>query len=417
MSGSRRILVSQHDIIWFMYFTVMLNFYTFTYIQFVAQLILLAYTFFQMIQHGGIVLQRIVVKKLLVYVSWYGLFTGWCLLSNAWIIYPAIESPNTLLGVFRIFIMGACIVYDVKDRDSFFKLLKIFIYSGIFFSILTIVSNPIGDWGDVRFCSFGEGFMRNGVSNICAYLICLTGLFWQKLFSKRMRNSAILIFGITLLLCGSRRAIILIGITSLLFVLFIPEIGRKAKYIIIGFFVVLAIIFIAYNVPTLKNLYIDRLLEMFSGTKSTDFSTVGRTAYIIIGSDMMKVHPWIGWGTDAFYNYILRNPYAYASNMALRAVYSHNNYIEIGTSYGIIGLILFYSMHIKTLLRSWKYRKINLFSKAAVIILVAMMIGDYGAIDFSSHIPMYILIFVQCMCYLAKEEKNSYLEVKCDEYD
>lgn len=410
MNKLRRLLVSQHDIIWFIYFTVMLNFYTFTYVQLAAQLLLLMYTFFQLFQNGGIILHRVVAKRLLAYVLWYGLFSGWCFLSNLWIIYPAVESPNTLLGVFRIFIMGACIVYDVKDKYSFFKLLKVFIYSGIFFTVLTIVSNPVSDWGNVSFCSFGDGFMRNGVSNICAYLICLTGLFWKQLFSRRIRNLSILIFGITLLLCGSRRAIILVAITSLLFVLFIPDIGKKLKYIIIGFFAVLAVLFMAYNIPTLKSLYVDRILEMFSGTESTDLSTVGRTAYIIIGMDMMSVHPWIGWGTDAFYNYILKNPYAYASNMALRAVYSHNNYIEIGTSYGIIGLILFYAMHIKTLLQSWKYRKTDLFSKTAVIILVAMMIGDYGAIDFSSHIPMYILIFVQCMCCLAKEEKNSHLE-------
>lgn len=394
-----------------MYFTVMLNFYTFTYIQLVAQIILLAYTFFSFSRINDCKLKRSEAKQFISYILWYGLFTAFCFLSNKWAIYPAREDANTLLGIFRIFVIGLCIVYDIKDKYSFYKLIKIFVYSGVIFAILTILSNPISDWGEVSFESFGNGFIRNGVANICVYLICFIVLFWRQLFSRQLRNVMIILFTVTILLCGSRRAIVLMAIISLLSVLFTANIRKRINYLIIGCLLVLAILFIAYNVPIIKSLYLDRIIEMIFGTESTDASTIGRSAYIIIGIDMIKEHPWFGWGTDAFYNYLLRNPYAYASNMSLRAVYSHNNYIEIGTSYGIIGLILFYSMHVINIFKTWRNRKFNIFSKAVVIILITTMIGNYGGIDFNSHISMYILIMVQCMASLAEEDdkESSYL--------
>lgn len=386
---------NQADIVWFLYFTVMFNFYTNTYIQLISQVALIGYTLHVFICNR-LCIKKIDVRRITKYLLWFGGFTIWCIVSERWRVYPKIQDTNTLLTIIRICIMGVCLVFFISDENRLQRIVNVLIHSGALFVILTIIINPISVWGKESFQSFGDGFMRNGIANFSLILICFT-YFNKDILKKWKFNLFNLIFLSGILICGSRRAVIQLALAICLYTITEKNIDKKLRNTALIIMSGIIIVVIAVNIPFLRDTYIVRIVEMLKGEASTDGSTIGRNAYIIIGMNLFYERPLLGWGIDGFYNYLLRNPYAYASNFYLHALYSHNNYVEILSCFGIVGLILFYNLHIRLIICNWKYRKSNQVSRILIIIVALYLFGDYGGIVFSTHISIYFLIILLCM--------------------
>lgn len=386
---------NQTDIVWFLYFTVMFNFYTNTYIQLISQVALIGYTI-HIFLRNRLCIKKVDFVRINKYFLWFGGFTIWCVISEKWRVYPPAQNTNTLLTIIRICIMGICLVFFTSDENKLQRMINVFIHSGVIFVILTFIVNPISVWGTESFQSFGDGFMRNGIANFSLILIFFT-CYNKKILKKCKFNFFIFIFLISILICGSRRAIIQLALAICLYTLTEKDIGKKIKTIILIIMIIITVGVIAINVPFLRDTYIIRIVEMFKGQASADTSTIGRNAYITIGMNMFYERPLFGWGVDGFYNYLLINPYAYAPNYYLHALYSHNNYVEILSCFGIIGLIIFYQMHLRLIICNWKYRKSNKTSRMLIIMAIIYLFGDYGGIIFSVHINMYFLMILLCM--------------------
>lgn len=386
------------DLLWFLYFTIMFNFYTYTYVQLLAQFVIIAHTLWYCFisKHGKIKVSE--GKRLLQYFLWYGLFTIWCFLSLFWTVYNKGEG-NTLLTVLRVFVMGGCLVWRIKDRKDLDRFIYLFILSGILFCILTIISNPISAWGKEAFYSIDSGYMRNSVANFALFLLIFT-IFYKIKLNRWIFNLSLVLNIITIALCGSRRVIVLLALFICLYILTMKNLKKKLQVTFIVLTVGLVLLIIASNIPYIQETYIKRIAEMFSGVDSSDGSTAARSTFIEIGIQMFFERPLFGWGRDAFYNHLLENqnlPYSF------RPVYSHNNFVEVLVSFGLVGFIIFYSCHIKTLYRAVKNRK-NDLSRMVFIVTALFLIGDYGSINFSGHIAMYILIFVFCAGRIIKNE-------------
>lgn len=390
----------------------MLNFYTYTFVQLGAQLLVLFITFMQIFQKKGGKIARRDANHVKEFCLWFGLFSMWGYLSLRWCVYGASTETNTLLTMFRIFVMGMCIVYDISSRDDLEHFIYLFVISGVIFALLTLVSNSPSNWGKESFKTFDKGYMRNGVANFSMFFLAFVVLF-EKLFTKRQTKCFCILFLGLILLCGSRRTILLL-LLFVLFYVFTMNGARKKIKTFTGLAIVgIILLLIASNIPYIQNTYISRIAAMFSGTQSSDGSTVGRTAYIIIGWGMFLKRPWFGWGVDAFYNHILRNPYAFRSDYHLQALYSHNNYIEVLTSFGLVGAVIYYKEHLQALIISIKNKQ-NDLARFVLILTMINLIGDYGGIVFSSHVPMYFLIFIFSASKIVKDErKNNAKEDSC----
>lgn len=398
--------IAQSDAVWFMYFTIMMNFYTYTYVQLLAQILLVLYIGLCFFYKRGKI--KISSSKMLInYLLWYGLFVLWACITKFWAVYPPRQDANTLFSLLRILVIGCCMVYFVATYYQLDRLIIVFIYSGALFCIITILSNPISAWGTTNFFSFDGGYMRNGIANFCLILIGFLALK-KKCFSQNKYTALMVLFVITIIICGSRRAVVQLLLMPMLYIITIANVSNRLKKIAIISIVFLVAGIALYAIPYIRITYFDRILSMFQGTASTDGSTVGRNAYIIIGTRMIAKRPFFGWGIDAFYSYLLENPYAFSNVYHLTALYSHNNYIEIGTCFGIIGLILFYRMHLSALILGIKKYKKNLQIRMLLIIIILYLIGDYGGIVFSNHISMYFLtiLFLIKETYTKKENYN-----------
>ena len=71
------------------------------------------------------------------------------------------------------------------------------------------------------------------------------------------------------------------------------------------------------------------------------------------------------------------------------ATYSHNNYVEILSSYGIIGILLYYYYIIKTVIKGYRYKKYSKNIKLFIILLITYLIMDIGSVSY--YMRMYFI--------------------------
>lgn len=138
------------------------------------------------------------------------------------------------------------------------------------------------------------------------------------------------------LLTGSRAGVIVDAL--FLFIAFIMRTNnatKKIKYII-GFMVVLITVYaLIMYIPSLYSIVGHRFEILVKGFLSDNgydskTSVYYRNAMTDYGYEWFKQRPILGWGLDA---YTKLSPYG---------TYSHNNFIEISLSSGIIGFLLYY---------------------------------------------------------------------------
>ena len=152
-------------IVFFLYFTIMLNFYTYTYIQLVAQLLFLIYVFIR--NRVKIYSSKLVSR----YLGWYGIFTVWSTATLFWTVEITPNVQRELLTMLRIFVIGYCFLLMMNNKGSLYNISRGLTYAGIVFSVLTLINNPISQWGKRGMNSIGNGFISPGIGEIGLFLV------------------------------------------------------------------------------------------------------------------------------------------------------------------------------------------------------------------------------------------------------
>lgn len=119
----------------------------------------------------------------------------------------------------------------------------------------------------------------------------------------------------------------------------------------------------------------DRLSTTFNKSTFEKSKTTGRLFIVYKGFEIFKDHPIIGTGFATYgdsasksYSSPIYNEYDIGHN-----IYADNQYIQIITQTGIIGVLLFAIFLIGMLLLFWKYRKTSPYA----IPMVSVLIGVY----------------------------------------
>lgn len=196
-------------------------------------------------------------------------------------------------------------------------------------------------------------------------------------------------------LTGSRKA--MLSVFMLGFMIFLKYIN-KVKFL-------QKIMIIGCGIGILTELYfllqesvffvrLNRVFEMLSGKDVRDGSLTERSSMISDGWNLWKEKPITGWGTDQF---------RYLTDYQ---TYSHNNFVELLSNNGLIGLILYYSIFIlmiiaglKMLLSSKEEEKhIGFFSLATLLIFI---FWDLAHVSYYSKFHWIMLsIIMGITCYI-----------------
>jgi O-antigen ligase len=79
----------------------------------------------------------------------------------------------------------------------------------------------------------------------------------------------------------------------------------------------------------------------------------------------------------------------YFSEYSGMGTYSHNNFLELLVTYGIVGFFTYYSMFFKVLLKLKKMYKRDNYAKLLVTMIIIILINDFAAVSFSFNILNY----------------------------
>lgn len=193
---------------------------------------------------------------------------------------------------------------------------------------------------------------------------------------------ALILCFFVILMTGSKKSIIMAVISFLLFLF------KNGKFIwkrLIYFCIIGVIVAVScFAVPVLYQNVGRRFLALFGELGiiefQSDYSSEARVEYSELALELWRKNPIIGGGYD---NFRVNSGYD---------TYSHNNYTELLSDVGLVGLIIYYAYYIILLKKNIRIR--NIKSIMSVLFIIATLITDVGAVTFSIYPTYYIMLII-----------------------
>lgn len=319
------------------------------------------------------------------------------LIGFAWIVFVIIfisanlnNIPNNLIiGVLYkiIFICILSIAFVIFLLTDTKIRIKTILSGSIYSSIILCLWIFINEWDMILLFTERIGWSASGSNpNIVGLIL---GIFsyitlFEIIAEKKRKYIIILFFQyIFMFLTGSKKALI-----SIILGLILLPLLEKKKHLgtFLAVMSVLSILLYGiFNVEIMYNLIghrVERTFSFLTQNNMQDNSTSLRIFYTSLGWNYWLQSPLFGHGFFAF-NYKLGI-----------GTYTHNNYIEILVSHGLLGLLVYYSMYIYLLVKTYSLRSKEKYAPLFFLILISAMIQDFGIVSYYDFILYYIWIMI-----------------------
>lgn len=335
-------------------------------------------------------------------IFWWGLiFWGYYYLSLLW-SYNRSDTLDYLPATIYIIGLLYFIPKFIKTEEDVNKIIKIVYLSLIFTAIYIILLTPLSSYGTERLGNVvGLNVNTIGFRMSLGALLSYHFIKQNKKNNKKSKRNMIfdslflVIFASLTLLSGSKKALIFILISIFIYEFIdskgIRKISKPLLLLFIGGFVLYATL----NITPLYNVIgsrVERLFLTITGNNTisnTDKSLIERRFYMNYAVNLFKEKPLIGYGGNTFRSYMRTISYSHVA-------YSHNNYTELLCTLGILGLVIYYSYWIKTLISLFKIVKNKIFEEKSIANLffttiVLILILDYGAVSYIVEFNIFLL--------------------------
>lgn len=342
-----------------------------------------------------------------IFYKWSAVFVSIYFCSLLW-------AANGLLGfslAITVFlnILYCCIVYYIigNSKRILRNSINCFLIGSIIFYFYLILSTG-GQVGREE----GTGASILTLGNVAAISSVIS--FYRTFFERHHKTRYLIllfVYFFLIIITGTRKALFL-PILSIALFYYLKTTGSKKiiitlTSIILGYGIILAVL----KVPTLYNLIgirIEGLIAGFSGEGKgvADASTLTRLAFIAYGIELIYDKPLLGYGPDSFiYLYGKSHPGTWIA-------YSHNNFIEIAVSIGLIGLIIYYWIYYKILCVLWKSYKMYKMLQCLMLfsLLIGIIVIHYGWVAFYSMPNNLILSFLAALAFQELPVKHKQIE-------
>lgn len=354
-------------------------------------------------------------------LKWGVVFWGYYFLSVLW----AHNITDTLRYISAaVYIIGIFVFLPklIRDQDDINMTLRIMFYSIAFTAVYTLLITPFSEFGTVRIGS-AIGLNENAFGMRMAIGVMIV-LFLLKNKDQKINKILAIIFAILFsvlaLLSGSKKGLIIL-ILGLLAVTFIFSTGmQRLRKILVAAMMIFVMLFLIFNNSALYSTIGNRLertfltvtgnnsdsssLQVINGTVSTtDKSLIERDFFKEQAIKLFKEYPVFGYGGNNFMTRMREINYSHIA-------YSHNNYTELLSTLGVVGLIAYYSFWIATVLRLLKIKKHTKNEKTTQMagfffsILVMLLLLDYGNVSYVLEFNMFILCIADIFINLSRKE-------------
>lgn len=329
-----------------------------------------------------------------VHLLWLVGFYVLSIISKRWSIYPsgaATVISNIAYAVLLNWCMGE---YVCQGKRSMTHMCSIMAVMAVLLALNFMVNSTIEEG------RYSLEINANTMGVNAAYLfgVLLYGAKesnWKKIHF----NVLTLVVALIALLTGSRKALLMLAVFALAYLFFWkPEknMGKFVVRMVIVLAVGVVVLILLMKVDVLYNAIGNRLeslyLQWFEGEES-DASAISRARMISIGMNMFSESPIYGLGHNAFK---LTSGYW---------TYSHNNYVELMCSLGILGLLVFYAPLIYFTVETFRlWRRGVPGAVFPLTVFLIQYINDFGHVSYYSfHIHIFLGMAVGYV-YLLKQE-------------
>lgn len=322
-------------------------------------------------------------KKIIIneYVKWFCIFFLYLACSCFWannINDATVYFSNYFL---RIFVLIIGLSNTIKDKEDIDKILKIYIYSIIYMIIVLVIKTPTRDWGTYR---IGQtiGLWKNSIGLYLAYAALFSIYFHttEKSKIKKVIWNLISILMIFLtIISGCRKALLMIpaGIIIYIFLKQKKQLSIKKLLKIMGAIVIIPVIlYISFKFIIKNDFLYNAIGERVESGINVLFNdgeeqSLGEREFYIKEATMLFVNnPILGYGSNGFVTHMREISYSHIA-------YCHNNFLEILSTLGIIGFIIYYYMQIKLIYMLFKHRMLNK-NLYCIEITVLVLIAIFG---------------------------------------
>lgn len=275
----------------------------------------------------------------------------------------------------------------IISRKNFDKFINILIYVGLislYYLLYQEGSNIIK--GDMRI-----GDSLSGNVNTVGYNFGIISTLIMNSYCQNKSKYKLLIFALfslVMMVTGSKKITIIFLINIMMYFWYErSKIAGWAKLFVISLIVMYCIFFVPYFYNIL-GFRIEVMLEsLFSHNVHASYSTEIRELMIEEAFGFFLENPLFGGGWNYFYAHTV---YGYE--------YSHCNYTEMLSSFGIFGTMLYYSRHFKNIVFCWKFRSLIFNNKSFIILILALtteaLLLDFALVSFSAQCVFYLPIII-----------------------
>lgn len=302
-----------------------------------------------------------------------------------------------LLALFVFLIVDTRLKLDIVLNSLIFSGYFMYAYSVLFYGISGIQEMASDE---IR---LGDAINQENSFGFYSAIVFMLALY-RMIYCHQKRFCIFLPVPIIMgLLTGSKKTALLLAILFVAVILFQSKKRLLIRLIGIGTAFAVVVI-ILYNLGVLDTL-LSRTQLMQSGS---DESTLERIHYIRFGLEKIKQSPILGYGIESF-------ELLYKNSTGIQ-VPSHNNYIQLGTSFGIVGIILWYSTYFRFLKMGIKYFYYDRLAPLLVFFVIMTLINDFTTTTLINKMT-YVLIAI---CFSATNiirKENQLLEKGRYEYE
>lgn len=360
-----------------------------------------AYTVMTNILFGFTIARMFITKDLKIknykYLLVYGLLISLSLFSIKWSIDNRYTIGNVKTMI-RIFLVVFSIIQYIGDsKEKIIKVFKMYIIFLLYMSFILILfeKNKPGT------SLYGEavGLYFNSIAHMLA-IGCFLSYYIFRKEKKSLYLVFILIFYYIIFLTGSRKGLLFPIISILGIEIFYRKISLKKIFKLITIFLVAILICtIILNINEDIQKRINNLFLSVMGQNVEDKSVKERRFYRETAKELFKENPLKGIGGGCFAAYMEQINYSHVA-------YSHNNYLELLSTLGILGFSIYYTNYAIiiwiSLKNAKKSRNIDIILPLAFIVIFTIF--EYGIVSYYRFEYQPIICLFYLMAKLNEKE-------------
>ena len=331
----------------------------------------------------------------------YGLLIIWACLSMLWSIDQG-YTKGTIINLVIAFLNAISLICFIDSKIKLKKVFKLYIAFLMYMSIILLFfeTNAPG--------TSGYGVVVSLYFNSIAHMLAIGIFMTYYLFKSEKKKRYLLfiaVFYYIIFLTGSRKGL-LFPIVSIIGIEILDKrisINKILKFLIFLGIICSIVLIVLNSNERMKERFSDMFLSLI-GENVGDKSVEEREFFRETAKELFIHNPLTGIGAGCFAAYMEQINYSHVA-------YCHNNFLELLSTLGIVGFIIYYMIYyliIKTSIYNIRQKRI-LDMIIPFVFIIVFAIFEYGIVSYYrfEYQPIICLFFIMSQLNRSEIERRT----------